>query len=1076
MLEKLISFSLQQRVFVLAGVVVLLVAGLRAADELPVEAFPDVQDVQVQVITQAPGQAPEEVERSVTLPIEREMSGVPRMTQLRSVSITGLSVVTLTFSDNTDDYFARQQVTEHLQNVTLPPGLQPSLAPLSNAVGEVYRYVLDAPPSMPMNEVRAVQDWIIRPALRQAPGVADVNSFGGAIKEYQVRVNPYLLRKYGVTIDQVSAALGANNSNAGGGILKRGDEALVVRSIGLFRSLDDIAHVVITASAGKTVLVGDIGEVAVGDRPRSGIVAFNERDNIVEGIVLMTKGQNATSVVAGIRQKIAALGPKLPAGIRIAPYYDRTDLVRHTVHTVSENLIVGALLVVAILVIFLRNWYAALAVAVIIPLALLFAFILIDSRGVSANLISLGAVDFGIIIDSAVVLVEALMVKLALAKLQPNPQHQTYGWRLHLIKQTGVEMGHPILFSKAIIILAFLPIFTFQRVEGKIFSPVAFTLSFALLGAILLTLTLVPTLLAYAVKYKDLAETHSEWMHKLQNRYRQLLQRAQNYRKRIVMASVGLLAVALTGAAFLGTEFLPKLDEGNIWLTITLPPATSLDTTKGVERRVREILRSYPEVNNIVTQVGRPDDGTDPKGPNNMEVMADLKPHDTWRFADKEAMIEDMTRKIHEIPGVPTNFSQVIQDNVEEALSGVKGEIAVKVFGPDLEILEDKANQIANILSGIRGAADVAAIKVGGQTELNITLDRSRMARYGININDANATIQTALGGAAVSSFYEGDRIFDVTLRLDSPYRDAVDDVGDLPVALPGGAGTIPLGEIANITVRQGAARIGREGGGRMVAVKANLLGRDQGSFVEEAMAKVKQQVKLPPGYSITWGGQFENQQRATKRLEVIVPLSVLSIFVLLFWAFRSMRKAMLVILMVPFTLIGGFAGLALAGLHLSVSAAVGFIAVAGISVQNGVIMVEQFMEGMRNGQTLRYSVLEGAVSRLRPILMTALMAGIGLLPAALSHGIGSETQRPFAVVIVGGIISATLFTLLLLPLLFPVFAEEARISEDNPPPPPDSHPTGNGPGGNGPGGGEPASPEGQGGEAQTAGHASAQP
>ena len=588
-------------------------------------------------------------------------------------------------------------------------------------------------------------------------------------------------------------------------------------------------------------------------------------------------------------------------------------------------------------------------------------------------------------------------------------------------------MGHPILFSKAIIILAFMPIFTFQRVEGKIFSPMAFTLTFALLGAILLTLTLLPALLSYAVKNRDLAERHSDWMQRLQQRYRDLLQWAETRRKRIIATAVGLLAMTLLLVPLLGSEFLPKLDEGNIWLSISLPPATALDKTKDIERQVRAILRSYPEVNNIVTQVGRPDDGTDPKGPNSMEIMADLKPHDTWRFADKEAMIADMTRKIHAIPGVPTNFSQVIEDNVEEALSGVKGEIAVKIFGSDLEILEDKAEQVAGILAGIRGAADVAAIKVGGQTELNIRLDRSRMARYGLNINDVNATIQTALAGSAVNSFYQGDRIFDVTLRIAEPYRDAVDDVANLPIALPGGAGTLPLGEIADIEVRQGAARIGREAGSRMVAVKANLLGRDQGSFVDEAMARVGAQVKLPPGYSITWGGQFENQQRAVKRLKVIVPLSILMIFVLLFWAFGSMRKALLVILMVPFTLIGGIAGLGLAGLHLSVSAAVGFIAVAGISVQNGVIMVEQFMEIMRNGKSLRESVMEGAVARLRPILMTALMAGIGLLPAALSHGIGSETQRPFAVVIVGGIVSGTLFTLLLLPMLYPLFADEAR-------------------------------------------------
>jgi cobalt-zinc-cadmium resistance protein CzcA len=1032
MLKNLITFALQQRIFVIAGAIVLLLFGWRAAENLPIEAFPDVQDVQVQIVTPVAGQAPEEVERSATLPIEREMSGVPRMTQLRSVSITGLSVVTLTFSDNTDDYFARQQVLEKLQNVNLPPGVQPSLAPLSNAVGEVYRYVLQAPADMHPREVRALQDWVLRPALRQVQGVADVVSFGGTVKEYQARINPFLLRKFNVTIDQVAQALSANSGNTGGGVLRRGDEALVMRSIGLFQSIDDISRVVISAKDGKTVLVGDVSEVTIGDRPRSGIVAFNQQDNVVQGIVQMTKGQNATKVVEALKERIAKLTLKLPPGMKIVPYYDRTDLVRHTVRTVSENLVVGALLVVAILIIFLRNWYAALAVAIIIPLALLFAFILIDSRGVSANLISLGAVDFGIIIDSAVVLVEALMVKLALAKADAVPQHHTYGWRLHLIKQTSIELGHPILFSKAIIILAFLPIFTFQRVEGKIFSPVAFTLTFALLGAILLTLTLLPALLSYAVRNKDLAEQHSHWMHWLQERYRGLLIWANGRRKSIVFAALGLLAITLTLSPLLGSEFLPKLDEGNIWLTITLPPATALDKTKDVERQVRTILLSYPEVNNVATQVGRPDDGTDPKGPNNLEVMADLKPHSVWRFADKEALIADMTKKIQVIPGVPTNFSQVIQDNVEEALSGVKGEISVKIFGPNLEILEDKSNQVASILSGIRGSADVAAIKVGGQTELNITLDRARMARYGININDTNTTIQTALASTAVNSFYEGDRRFDVTMRIAEPFRDAVDDVANLPIALPGGA-SIPLGSIATIEVRQGAARVGREAGERMVAVKANLLGRDQGSFVAEAMEKVKGQVTLPPGYSMTWGGQFENQQRAIKRLKVIVPLSVLMIFVLLFWAFKSMRKALLVILMVPFTLIGGLAGLGLAGLHLSVSAAVGFIAVAGISVQNGVIMVEQFMESMRSGKSLAESVMEGAVARLRPILMTALMAGIGLLPAALSHGIGSETQRPFAVVIVGGIISATLFTLLLLPLLFPVFTDEVNVEKDQP-------------------------------------------
>ncbi|MBI3480451.1 MAG: efflux RND transporter permease subunit [Nitrosomonadales bacterium] len=1026
MLNSLITFALQQRVFVLAASLLLVVSGWFAWTNLPIEAFPDIQDVQVQVITLAPGLAPEEVERSITLPIEREMSGVPRMIQLRSVSITGLSIVTLTFSDSTDDYFARQQVLEKLQNVTLPQGIQPGIAPLTNAVGEIYRYVLDTPADMSLGEVRALQDWVIRPALRNVPGVADVVGFGGVIKEYQVRINPYLLRKFSVTIDQVAQALTNNSANSGGGIMRRGDESLVIRGIGLLQNLNDIGRVAIVTRNGKPILVSDVAEVAIGPRPLSGIVAFNERDNIVQGIVQMTKGQNATKVVDALKEKIAKISHKLPPNVKLVPYYDRTDLVKHTVHTVVENLLVGAFLVVAVLIIFLRNWQAAVAVAVVIPLSLLFAFVLMDTRGVSANLISLGGVDFGIIIDSAVVLVEALMVKLALANVEQFPQHGQYSWRIHTLKNTVLELGRPILFSKAIIILAFLPIFTFQRVEGKIFSPMAFTLTFALLGAILLTLTLVPALISYAMKNGDMAEKHSDWMHALQESYRRLLDWSKSRRNPIVVISVLLLTITLLLAPRLGSEFLPKLDEGNIWLTITLPPSTALEKTKEIEQQVRAILKSYPEVHNITTQVGRPDDGTDPKGVNNLEIMADLNPKDTWHFADKDELISSMEQKIHAIPGVPTNFSQVIEDNLEEALSGVKGEIAVKVFGPDLEILENKSDQIAAVLRGIHGSTDVAAIKIGGQSELNIVMNREQMSRYGINVSDVNSTIQTALAGSGVNVFFEGDKRFDITLRLDLQYRDAVDDVANLPINLPGGNGTIPLGEIAKVEIKQGAGRIGRENGERMVAVKANLLGRDQGSFVAEAMEKVADQVVLPPGYNITWGGQFENQKRALARLKIIVPLSVLMIFVLLFWVFRSMMKALLVILMVPFTIIGGMAGLGLAGLHLSVSAAVGFIAVAGISVQNGVIMVEQFMEIMLNGKSLKEAVIEGAVLRLRPIMMTALMAGLGLLPAALSHGIGSETQRPFAVVIVGGIVTGTLFTLLLLPLLFPYFHEES--------------------------------------------------
>ncbi|MET3137761.1 cobalt-zinc-cadmium resistance protein CzcA [Undibacterium sp. GrIS 1.2] len=1031
MLNKFVDFVLTQRVFVLVLTVALVVFGYRALGNLPIEAFPDVQDVQVQIVTQFPGQAAEEVERAITLPIEREMSGVPGQTQVRSVSIIGLSVVTITFNDGTDDYFARQQVLEKLQGVTLPNGIQSSIAPLTTSVGEIYRYVIDAPAGMSENDIRTLQDWVVRPELRIVSGVADVVSFGGTVKEYQVQVDPNALRRYGITLDQVNQALANNNVNVGGGAIRRGDETLIVRGVGLFNNKEDIGRVIVNAKNGKTVLLSDVADVEIGSRPRSGNISYNQGDSYVLGIVQMVKGGNAAKIITELKKKIEVVNTKLPKGVRLHQIYDRTELLNHTVKTVFENLVVGAVLVMTILILFLRNWRAALIVVTVIPLSLLCAFIMLDLKGIPANLISLGAVDFGIIIDSAVVLVEALMVRLALKHHDLEHQSNLFLWRKQVLKQTVVEMGHPILFAKAIIILAFIPIFTFQRVEGKIFSPVALTLSFAMLGALILTMTLIPTLLALTMKRHSLAEKHSNWMQAIQDWYRKLLYKADGQKRTVMIVSCIVLAITLLLAPRLGSEFLPKLDEGNIWLTVSLPPSTALEKTREVERQVRAILLSYPEVSTAVSQVGRPDDGTDPKGPNSMEILVDLKPHDQWKFADKESLIESMTAKIGTLPGVPTNFSQVIQDNVEEALSGVKGEIAVKIFGPDLDILTQKSEQISGILKGIRGASDVDAIKSGGQTQLNIVIDREKIARLGINVSDVNNTIQTALADTPVSTFYEDDKRFDITIRLKAAYRESIDGIGSLQINLPNGAGTIDLADLARIEVRQGAARISREAGGRNASVKANLLGRDQGSFVAEAQQKVAEQVNLPSGYYIVWGGQFENQQRAVKRLEIIVPITIFLIFALLFWAFRSIRMAMLILMMVPFTMIGGIAGLALAGLHFSVSAAVGFIAVAGISVQNGVIMLEQILEFEKISRADFSSAIEGAVSRLRPILMTALMAGLGLLPAALSHGIGSETQRPFAVVIVGGIVSATFFTLLLLPLSYRLFKDKAKEEEE---------------------------------------------
>ena len=1033
MIDRLIAFALTQRVFVLVLVAALLGFGGYALSNLPIEAFPDVQDVQVRVISQLAGQAPQDMERTVTLPIEREVSGIPRLINVRSVTMTGLSIVTLTFADGTDDYFARQQVTEKLSTVTLPAGVQPQLAPLSTAVGEVYRYTIEAP-GLSDAEVRTLQDWTVRPFLRMTTGVADVVSFGGAIKEYQVDVDAMALRKYQVTLDQLSQAIGNGSGSAGGGLLRQGDASLVVRSGGLYASLADIRRVVVASRQGRAITVADVADVRIGERQRFGMVAVDRKDSIVEGIVSMTKGGNPARINEELKQRIAQLEARLPAGVRITPIYDRTELVRHTVSTVAENLVVGALLVIAVLVVFLSSWRAALIVATVIPLALLFAFILMNARGVSANLISLGAVDFGIIIDSAVVIVEALMVRLALKPphdpASPEARHQ----RLGVLHRTMSDMAHPMLFSKAIIILAFVPIFTFQRVEGKIFTPVALTLSFALLGAVLLTFTLLPTLLSYALQKRTLAERHKPWLDWLQLRYRRLVTATMRRSRLTLIASIATVVVAALLAPRLGSEFLPKLDEGNIWLTVTLPTSAALETTKDVERVVRDKLLAYPEVAHVIAQVGRPDDGSDPKGPNNLEILVDLQPRTQWRFGSKDALVASMSDRLSAIPGISTNFSQVIQDNVEESLSGFRGEIVAKIAGDNLDILDEKGAEVASVIHDIRGATDVDATRIGGQTEVVVTPDRARLSRYGLSVNDVATLVNQAMSGAAVTGFYDGDKRFDVVVRVTAAQRNGIDAIRGLQLTLPGtqvgnGAGSIALGEVATIDVRQGASRIFRESGSRMVIVKTNLLGRDQGSFVEEAQRVVAERVKLPPGYTLTWGGQFENSQRATQRLTVIVPLTALLIFSLLFWAFRSVRIAGLVLGMVPFTLVGGLAALGLAGLHLSVSAAVGFIAVAGISVQNGVIMVEEVMLRVRGGSAVVRAVVEGAAIRLRPILMTALMAGLGLLPAALSHGIGSETQRPFACVIVGGIVSGTLFTLLVLPMAIWLFGDFFDVS-----------------------------------------------
>jgi len=1016
-LRAVIRFALRQRLLIVGAALLLVIVGLRAFLQLPVEAFPDVEDIHVQVIAQWAGHAAQEMERSVTLPIERELNGLPNLTNLRSISMFGLSVVTLTFEDGTGDYFAREQVLEHLQTVSLPSGVTPSLAALSNSLGEIYRYTLEGP--APLTEKRELQDWVLEPALRTVPGVADLVAFGGMTKQYQVALDPNRLRSYGVTLAQVESAVAAANANTGGGYIEHGYEKQVVRGVGLLRGADDIADVSVTLRNGVPVHVRDLGVVSVGGAPREGIVARDSSDDVVEAIILMRKGLNALRVLKGVRAKVAEIRAlDLPPGIRLVTTYDRANLVNETVRTVRENLLLGAALVLIVLVVFLGDWRSAAIVGAVIPLSLLVAFILMQACNVSANLISLGGVDFGIIVDSAVVLVEAFLVRLALERPEPGlPKRE-------LLATTAQGMGRPILFSKAILITAFMPIFTFQRVEKRIFSPMAFTLSFALIGSVILSLTLIPVLASFFMGgHRAAGETLATRV--LQRYFAPLLDWAIRRRRLLMACAAGLIVVTLVVALRVGTEFLPELDEGNIWLRVTMPVGISLSEAKAVERQVRGVIRESPAVRQVVSQLGRPDDGTDSKGANNLEMYVELRPRGEWgRVHDKDALINAISERLDAIPGIDLNFSQYIRDNVEEALSGVTGELVVKIFGPDLHVLQDTAARVEGVMAGVRGVADLAVEQQFGQPQVQLIIDRAAIARYGLSVSDVNDAIETAIGGKAVTQLFEGSRSFDVVVRFVSSARDNVRALAALPVATPDG-GSVPLASVARIVLDEGASRIAREANQRRIAVKCSVRGRDQGSFVSEAQRLVAQRVPLPTGYRITWGGQFENQRRATARLAIIVPVSILLIFVLLFSAFGSMKYATLILANLPFALIGGLVTLFVRHINLSVSAAVGFIALFGISVQNGVILVSEFNRLRELGLPIAEAVRRGTIDRLRPVVMTALMAALGLLPAALSHRVGAETTRPFASVIIGGLFTATLLTLIMLPALYQEFHEE---------------------------------------------------
>ncbi len=1020
MLDALLRHSLKNRIapFVLAAV--LAAGGWYAFSRLTVEAFPDPTDTQVQVITLFSGQPTEEVERRVSIPLERVLNGVPGLFRLRSVSLFGLSFVTLTFEDGVDPYLARQQVFERLGQAELPEGVQPSLGPLATPIGEVYRYTLQGKEADPMT-LRTQQDWVVRPQLLRVPGIADVVSYGGLLREVHVEPDPSRMAALEIGLPDIFAALKKASDNASGGYVERGSEMFVIRSLGIFKDLKDIEEVRVGVKGGVPVTVKDVGRVTIGYAPRQGIVTRNADEDAVEGIVLMRRGENPSVVLKALRERIQDInGRVLPKGIRIQPFYDRTELVDTTLRTVFHNLAEGAFLVVLVLFLFMLSVKASLIVAAVIPLSLFASFLYLYVRGMSANLLSMGAVDFGIIVDGAVILVEHLFHRVHGEDLRDDVHPGNEAERLsERILKAAREVARPTLFSLLIIIAAYLPIFSLQRVEGRIFRPMANTVVSALIGALLVSFTLVPVLTHLALR-RARRLPDSPLLAWARRAYDPVI-RISMLRPEIVLTlAAAALATALMLLPRLGSEFLPELNEGALYVTLTLPGNMSLTAGRKLVPLLREGLRRTPEVTELLSQLGRPEDGTDPTLSNNLEFFVKLKPMPEWRPSMRglNDLVAEMERNIREIPGTEYNFSQPIRDNVNENISGQFGQIAVKIYGDDLNVLQDAAQKSENAIARVQGVADLGIVKSGEMPQIAVTLDRPALARYDLDLADVQDYVETAMGGHVASELWEGEKRLDVTVRLPSATREDIGSIRSLMLPLKNGA-LIPLTAVADVRMGTGRAAITRENGRRYVGIRMNVRDRDMGSFVREARARVASSVPLPPGYEISWGGEFENQERAMARLQLVIPLSLMMTFLLLFSAFGSVWDCALIMLNVPLALIGGVLGLAAARMPLSVSAAVGFIALLGQAVLNGVLVVASVKARVERGENLYEAVVAGTRDRLRAVLMTALLASLGLLPAALSHAIGSETQRPIAVVVVGGTLSSAVLTLVILPVTY---------------------------------------------------------
>lgn len=1028
MINPILTFSVRQRLLVLLAALVLAGFGVLAVKQIPIDAFPDVTNVQVQILSTAGGMSPPEVEKLVTRPIEWGIAGLPRLTEVRSVSKIGLSAITVVFEDGVDDYFARQLVSERLQAVreNLPAGTDVQLGPITTGLGEIFQYTLVSHDGKyDATELRTIQDYIVRPILRTVPGVTDVNSFGGLVKQYQVIVNPDRLTSFGVTLAQVFEALEKNNANASGNFIEHKSEQYVVRGLGLVRDIRDIQNIIVTAQKHTPVYIRDLADVKIGAELRQGAVTANGQGEAVAGIVLMLKGASGRDVVNAVKEALPAIQKALPKGVELVPFYDRTDLVKKAIHTVTKALQEGAIFVLLVLIVLLADVRSAIIVTLVLPLAALFAFIMMRWYGLSANLMSLGglAIGIGMMVDGAVVMVENIHRHLT---ERPGAAGHAHAGKVETVLYAAKEVGRPIVFGIAIIIIVFLPLFTLEGFEGKMFAPLAFTISFALLGSLILSLTLVPTLCTFFLKQEphERDPFHIRW---LKQGYLVALRPCVAHPWLVVLVALLALGGSFALVPRIGTEFLPALDEGSVAVQTFRIPSISLPQSLALQTEAEKLLKQFPEVIDVVSKTGRADIASDPMGVELSDVIVTLKPREEWTTTkSKDELVEKMRDALAALPGVAASFSQPIALRVDELVSGVKSAIGIKIFGEDLDVLKQRAEAVARVLATVPGATDINVEKVSGLAYLQIEIDREKIARYGINVADIQDVIETAIGGKEASKVYEGLRVFGLAVRFPETARNDIEPIREILIPTPGGA-LIPLGQLARVEVSEGPAQISREMGQRRIVIECNVTGRDLGGFVAEAQRKIDAAVKLPPGYLVKWGGQFENQQRAMKRFAIVVPLTLATIFLLLFGSFNSVRQATLIILNIPFALIGGIVALVLGQFNLSVSASVGFIALFGVAVLNGVVMVSYFNELRRSGMKVSLAVIEGAVLRLRPVLITASVAALGLIPMLFATGPGSEIQKPLAAVVIGGLVSSTLLTLFILPTLYRIFERDER-------------------------------------------------